>query len=978
MKPTTSLPQSVLAALLGQGTRQIALESALPDANLVVERFTAIEAVSQPFAIEIDCLSPSAHLDTAELARQELTLRLMLADGRYRAWHGFVVDCASVGGDGGLARYRLTVASWLERLRGRVDCYVYQDKTALEIIEEVFDDYPAANYQLAVSQSLRKRSVCAQYRESDLDFVLRLLAEEGLSFRFEHLQGEDDKAEGAQARHRLVIFDTDAERPACAQARVRFHRADMTETEDSITRWSAVHTIGTNAVTVASWDYKQLAATSAQASADAVPGELPALEAFDARGPYRYPDAAAANQAARLRVQAEEGGFLRYHGSGTVRALGEGQRFALVDHFDADGEAYVALSVRHEAANNLGADVARLLGTTGIEAGGYRNTFEAVRADAPIVPRFRPRPTAPEGQTAVVIAEGDTPLHTERDHRVRVRFPWLRSPTPEDFTDPAASDLNQVTAWVRVASAVAGPNWGAHHLPRVGTEVLLTFLDGDIDRPLAAMQLHNDQDSPPWPSRDEALTQVLSGWHTHGLGGDGYNQWVVDDTSGQLRMRLASSAANTQLNLGYLVAQAPQDANRGPWRGTGAELRSDAWAVVRAGEGMLLSTTARPKAAGTALGVSEALTQLKGAVRTAERLSTAAETQTALPLAANAVFEPLQAAIDPEQNGKYEGSINGQDARQPDGKPVDRFAEPLLIAETPTTIALATQETTTVYAGQHLHGTAQSDWHLAAGKVVAMAAAQGVSLFAQRDGIRAIAANGPLSLQAHADGMQILADKEVVVTSSNDGIEILAKDTVVLHGGSSLIRLQGNAITFETAGIFEVKGAGHSFTGGSSQPAALPALPFGALGLPPNFIELNYHYDDLSPVPGAPYKLVFDDGTVLEGKLDDNGFARIESVPNSPARVYYGEDPRPFRLETTLPPNTLNVGSETNEEALDNIERYLASADEFWESGATPEQMEYLALLNDSDDAPGEDLWNYLDAQQQKELESEFRGGAPA
>lgn len=131
-------------------------------------------------------------------------------------------------------------------------------------------------------------------------------------------------------------------------------------------------------------------------------------------------------------------------------------------------------------------------------------------------------------------------------------------------------------------------------------------------------------------------------------------------------------------------------------------------------------------------------------------------------------------------------------------------------------------------------------------------------------------------------------------------------------------------------------------------------------------------------MPGAPYKLVFDDGTVLEGKLDDNGFARIENVPNSPARVYYGEDPRPFQLEATLPPNTLKVGSKTNEEALANIERYLAEADEFWESRATPEQKKYLALLNDSDEDPGENLWNYLDAQQQKELEGELRGDKKA
>ena len=899
MMPTTSLPSAVLASLLGQGTRQIALDTPLREANLIVERFTAIEAVSRPFAIEIDCLSPSAHLDTVELARQEITLRLMLADGRYRAWHGFVVDCAAMGGDGGLARYRITVAPWLERLRGRVDCYVYQDKTVQEIVEEVFRDYPAANFQFSVSQPLRRRSICAQYRESDFDFVQRLLAEEGLSYRFEHLQGEDDKPEGNQARHKLVVFDNDAERPPCPQASIRFHRADMTEESDTMTVWSTRHSIGPNAVTVSSWDYKTLTAASAQANASAVPGEWPTLEAFDAHGPYRYPDAATADRAAQLRMQAEEGSFVRFDGAGTVRQLGAGQRFALTEHFGGDGDEFVALSVRHEAANNLGADVAKLLGTTDIEAGGYRNTLEAVRADAPIVPRFRAKPTAPEGQTAIVIAEGgETPLHTDRDHRVRVRFPWLRAPAPADqtsqagqagaFTDPGSDDLTQVTAWVRVAGAMAGPNWGTHHLPRVGTELLLTFLDGDIDRPLAAMQLHNEQDTPPWANDDKPLASMLSGWHTRGLGGDGYNQWVIDDFKGRLRMRLASSAAQTQLNVGYLVAQGPQDAQRGPWRGTGAELRSDAWAVVRAGHGLLLSTTARPRATGTVMGMPEAIALLKGAQRTADRLSTAARTQTALPLTANEVFEPLLTMVEPEQDGHYEDTVNGQDAKQPDGKPVERFAEPLLVAEAPTSIAVASQETTAVYSGRHLHGTVQSDWQLTAGKTIAMAAAQGVSLFVQRNGLKAVAANGPLSVQAHGGAMAILADKEVVVTSSNEAVEILAKSTVVLHGADSSIRLEGNAIIFETPGMFEVKGAGHPFSSGASNPAPLQALPTLALG--PYSGQLSLVDANGEPIPGVPYRIVSSEGALLaEGVTDASGLSPVVTSDSPNAVAFIGK-----------------------------------------------------------------------------------------
>ncbi len=898
MKSLSSLPaavpQAVLGALLGQQTRQITLQTALASDNLVVERFTAREAVSAPFVLEVDCLSPSAHIDTAELAAREATLRLMLADGRRRAWHGYVAHCTTLGGDGGLARYRLRIVPWLDRLNGREDCFVYQDKTALEIIEDLFADYPIAQYKLAVSQPCAKRSICCQYRETDYAFMLRLLAEEGLSFRIEHEQSDAPRDGSAQSRHCAVIFDNDAERPACAQPEIRFHRIDATEREDAIERFSQTRTVGTNAVTVASWDYKALAATTAQASASDPGGELPTLESFEAAGPYRFADTQGAGRAARLHMQAHEGAYLRYQGQGSVRQLGAGQRFTLTQHFDRRHSTFVTLSVEHEAANNLGADLARLLGTTAIEAGSYRNRFVAVPAEAPIVPPYRHRPTAPEGQAAVVIADDGTALTTDRDHRVRVRFPWLRGSAVNAFADPAGSDRSQITAWVRVATASAGPNWGAHHLPRAGTEVLLTFIDGDIDRPLIALQQHTEQDALPWPAADAPLGQALSGWHSQSLGSDGYNQWVVDDHPGQLRTRLASSTASSQLNLGYVVSHGPTGGERGTWRGTGAELRTDAWAVVRAGAGLLLSTTARAQAGGTLLDAKEARGQCIAAQRTAQRLSDAAASQQALPLAANEAFDPLTQALDPAQDGHYPSRVNGQNATQPGSSqtPVDKFAQPLLVTESPTSIALTSQATTTVYAGRHLHGTAQGDWHLAAGNVVAAAAAKGVSLFAQRNGIRAIAEGGPVSIQAHTDALAVLADQAVTVTSSTESVEILAQRNIVLQGGDSVIRMEGRAITFETRKL-SVKGAGHPLIGPDRQYFALPTLPGASVTGPYQRRFQLRNASNGAPLADVPYFVELRDGSFYHGHSDKDGYTDLAlSLKDQIVQCHWGKEAR--------------------------------------------------------------------------------------
>jgi type VI secretion system secreted protein VgrG len=489
----------------------------------------------------------------------------------------------------------------------------------------------------------------------------------------------------------------------------------------------------------------------------------------------------------------------------------------------------------------------------------------------------------------VVIADGGAPLTTDRDHRVRIRFPWLRAPAVNAFSDPGSSDRTQVTAWVRVATASAGPNWGGNHLPRAGTQVLLTFLDGDIDRPMVAMQLHNTQDALPWAPADAPLGQALSGWHSQGLSGDGYNQWVVDDHPGQLRTRLASSSANSQLNLGYVTSHGATGGERGSWRGTGAELRTDAWAVVRAGAGLLLSTTARAQAAGTVLDAHEARGQLTAAQRTAQRLSDAASSQQALPLAATEAFEPITQALDPAQDGHYKGNVNGQDATQPSKAPVERFGQPLLVAESPSSIALTSQATTTVYAGRHLHGTAQADWHLATGNVVAAAAAKGVSLFAQRNGIRAVAEGGPVSIQAHTDALAVLADKAVTVTSSADSVEILAQQNIVLHGGDSMIRLEGNAITFETSGTLSVKGAGHPLIGPGGQAAALPALPTSTNQ--PNWIEMSLLGYEGQPMRNIEYELAFTDGTKRTGKLNGAAEQREEGVPWGGATLTYKNNP---------------------------------------------------------------------------------------
>jgi len=425
-----SLP-SLSDIFLSQHARLLEITTALPDASLLVERFTGREAVSETFRFEIDCLSTNAYLDLKALIGEEITLRLLQADGSKRSWHGYVTEALQLGADGGLARYRVIMEPWLAFLGLRRDNYLFQDKTVIDILTQIFADYPPANWTSQVTQKLRQYSTATQYRETDLAFIQRLLAEEGLSYRFSHDQSASAGDEASHARHQLVIFDRDSELPAAAQPDIRFHRNNATETTDTIQVWQEQRSVQPNAVSLAGWDYKTLVATGAEATSALDNGELPRLEIHDASQAYRFEDSTAAQLRTDLLLAAHEAKYRSFTGEGSVRQLAEGTVFTLTQHASHSGDdaRFTVLGVDHHGANNLGAQAAALLGSTDIESGSYRNRCTAQPATVPVVPLPIAKPQA-RSQTAHVVGLPDAVLTTERDHGSRSSFPGNAVPPP--------------------------------------------------------------------------------------------------------------------------------------------------------------------------------------------------------------------------------------------------------------------------------------------------------------------------------------------------------------------------------------------------------------------------------------------------------------------------------------------------------------------------------------------------------------------
>ncbi|AOY62919.1 type VI secretion system tip protein VgrG [Xanthomonas citri pv. glycines] len=880
--PTLAVALASLAQP-SQHARLIQLRA--PVEGLVVERFHGQEAVCGATVLQIACLATSAFLDAEALLEQPLDLQLRQADGTQRHWQGLCTEVAQLGGDGGLARYRLTLEPWTALLQLRRNALVFQDLDARAICERIFADYPQAAFRFDVQAALPAHPITTQYRETDWAFVTRLLAEAGLAWRYAHAQDEDSEATAAT----LVIFDPQAQAPDSGT--LRFHRSDAAEADDAIGAFGERRGVVPTASTVASWHSEQLRAVAAQAQAQAQAesetGALPPLEVYVQPRAGRFAQQATAQEQAQARLDALRVPHTLHAGAGSARVLAAGAAFTLRQHAQYDGQRFVPVAIEHVAVNNLGQGIVALLDAPDLEHGSYRNRFLAVPAATPLRALPQDRPRMPGPQSARVVGVADAALSPSRDHQVRIQFPWQRGaqPTPGGLTDSAsaapghAPGDQRAGTWVPVAEWVAGPNWGSHFLPRIGSEVLVEFLHGDIDQPRITGQLYNGEVAPPFGGGlDESASHpgTLSGLHTQSHDGGGTQQWLLDDTPGQLRTRLHTSLADTRLDLGYLVQHS--DTARGALRGQGFELASQGWGNVHAAQGLLLSSSARGQGASTALDVAEAVAQLHGAERTAQALHDTLTQQQVPGLDASASVTRLREAIDPQAQGKYTAAVGGQPATKPadggrDGQaPVERFAEARLLGESPDHIAWTTPASAVAYAGQALQLTVQHDAQLSAGQTLSAVSGQHTALFAQRGPITLIAAAGPVSLQAHTGALELLADQALTVTATDTRIDVLAQHKIVLQAGQTRLTLEGGDITFACPGQFTVKASRHPFLGGEMNVAPLSALPGSLIS--------DFGYDEQfrlvaddgeTPLSRCRYRITGNNGDAWEGITDEDG-----------------------------------------------------------------------------------------------------------
>lgn len=874
---------------LTQDTRLLRLTTPQGAAQLLVECVRGEEAIGKPFAFDISTLSTDAAIPLKSLLGQPALLELVTAGGpaALRPFHGHITAIELSASNGGLARYAVRLEPWTAFLGHNRDSRIFQDMSVCDILDAVLGSWqgqgklvPEWRFELADRTTYPKRSLCTQYQESDWTFAERLMAEEGLFYFYEH------RSDG----HVLVIADHNGAFQPNAQAAVRFTQPGAVMREDSMDRWRMQASLLTGEVALQSWDYRTLDRRAANAGGAGDDGI--SLAARDVPGAYAYSSREHGERLAERRLQALDVARANVTGAGTVRTMAPATRFSLLgEPVTGDSGDFIAVRVLHLMHNNLAAqmrsNIQRELGQAALQllndadlaenrhAVGsaiaerplYRNRIDAIDAALP----YRStapwkRPTVQGQQTAIVVGPSGAPVYTDRDHRVKVQFHWQRGDSshsrlvpPLQAGDSGAPADDSAGTWVRVATPlapIAGANWGSNALPRVGQEVLVDFLEGDIDRPVIIGALYNGEgqadaqhnkigagtgvatgNAPAWfpgEAGGHAHPAALSGLKSQAMqssqaGAGAYSQLVFDDTPGQSRAALQRHAkphqGTAELNLGHLRHQT--DNQRLHPVGFGAELKTEHALAVRAGQGMLLSTQTARNGSGHVLDARSAQGQVDSALQLQVSLTDQAKTHRAdLPKQDVAEKLPVTEGLKRTSDTLSTRASTGAAA----------FDAPLLQIDSPAGIVAATPASAVLTSNDASSATANRDINFASQANLLHSATTGISLFTygkaadkekpnQETGMHLHSASGKFSSQSQDGATTMTSDKAVTFASINDEITVAAKQHILLTTQGAAIRIEGGNITLNAPGKVEFKASMKELGSAAQSKPDLPRLP---------------------------------------------------------------------------------------------------------------------------------------------------------
>jgi type VI secretion system secreted protein VgrG len=452
------------------------------DAVLCV-RFFGEERISGLFRFDLEMISPERSLDFDTIVGQGVTVKVKRADGKVRHFHGIVTRFLQAGRAGKQTSYRAEIHPKLWLLTKTRDSRIYQNKSVPDIVKAVLSEHGVTDVKDQLTGSYDPRDYCVQHQESAFNFVSRLLEDEGIYYYFEHTDG----------KHTLVLADDSANSPPCEDLAAVRYIGDSEATalpDDAVIECTLEQRVVVGRYAATDYNF-EMPDTSLLVDADGKAGKP---EVFEYPGGHK--EKGPGESRAKVRIEAEEALKKRLSGRSVCRAFCPGHTFKMKEHERDDvNDDYVVRQVVHSATGQT-----------------YTNTFEGFPKSIPFrPPRLTPKPVVYGAQTAVVVGKSGEEIWTDEFGRIKVQFFWDRKGKKDDKS----------SCFIRVAQGWAGKGWGAFFLPRVGQEVIVSFLDGDPDRPLVTGSVYNASQTVPYALPDnQTKSTVLSRSSKEGSAGN--------------------------------------------------------------------------------------------------------------------------------------------------------------------------------------------------------------------------------------------------------------------------------------------------------------------------------------------------------------------------------------------------------------------------------------------------------------------------
>ncbi len=786
--------------------------------------FTGHEQLSSPFRYDIEFTSTNKAITPESVLMQDGAFSLtappvqgMPVQTALRTLHGVITSFKHLSSSQDEARYEVRLEPRMALLTRSRQNAIYQNQTVPQIVEKILRErhqMRGQDFVFNLKSEYPAREQVMQYGEDDLTFVSRLLSEVGIWFRF---------ATDARLKIEVVEFYDDQsgyERGLTLPLR---HPSGLFDGEtEAVWGLNSAYSVVEKSVSTRDYNYREATAEMTTGQHDATGGDNTTYGEA-----YHYAD----NFLQKGDKEAAE--------SGAFYARIRHERY-LNEQAILKGQSTSSLLMPGLEIKVQGDDAPAVFRKgvliTGVTASAARDrSYELTFTAIPYSERYGYRPalipcpvmagTLPARVTSTV--KNDIYAHIDKDGRYRVNLDFDR-----DTWKPGYESL-----WVRQSRPYAGDTYGLHLPLLAGTEVSIAFEEGNPDRPYIAGVKH-----------DSAHTDhvTIQNYKRNVLRTPANNKIRLDDERGKEHIKVSTEyGGKSQLNLGHLVDAGKQQ------RGEGFELRTDLWGTVRAKKGIFISSDAQDKAQGKVREMAPAMAILDGAQSQMKSLSTDAQTANADPADLSSQIALLQQSVKD-------------------------LTQAAILLSAPKGVAIASGEHLQLAASKNLIANAGNHADIGVVKNMFIGVGQALSVFVRKAGIKLFANKGAISVQAQNDLMELLAQKSIEITSTEDEIKITAKKKITLNGGGSYIRLDACGIEAGTPGEYNVKAGYYGRKPKAKLTPELMAFPvIKSEDFNQSFILLDENTGQ--PLINWPYELELESGLKMSGITDENGNTELIS-----------------------------------------------------------------------------------------------------